>query len=175
MATHKVNGPSLLDQMWTILDTVTDEVMAGTLTGDDAVQRRGYARGVAECIRILSTPVFHSTDAVVQCAVARRGTDAAFSGSPSVIHHAPPDGVISSEELAEQAATEPEVPGTDAAPIPVPAPDPGLGADGPGSVDELTAAQRDSIAAALRAGLPPEAVAAAFSVAEHVVAQVVWQ
>ena len=119
---NKVNGPSLLDKMWDTLDTATSDIMGGLLAGEELATRKGYARGVAECIRILSVPVFHSTDAVVSCAVTRRGTDAAFSGSPAIVHHAPPDGIISSDELAVHAATQPPVPGTDAAPIDVPPP-----------------------------------------------------
>lgn len=170
---NKVNGPSLLDRMWDTLDMVTADVMGGLLAGEELATRKGYARGVAECIRILSVPVFHSTDAVVSCAVTRRGTDAAFSGSPAIIHHAPPDGIISSDELAVHAATQPPVPGTDAAPIDVPPPPVTTpGSPPPTDVAELSSAQQDGIIAALASGLPAEAVAGAFGVTESVVHQV---
>jgi hypothetical protein len=170
---NKVNGPSLLDKMWDTLDTATADVMGGLLVGEELATRKGYARGVAECIRILSVPVFHSTDAVVSCAVARRGTDAAFSGSPAIVHHAPPDGIISSDELAVHAATQPPVPGTDAAPIDVPPPPVATPGSPPAShVGELSGAQQDGIIAALASGLPAEAVAGAFGVTEGVVQQI---
>lgn len=167
---HKVNGPSLLDKMWDTLDTATSHIMGGQLGEPDMTMRKGYARGVAECIRILSVPVFHSTDAVVSCAVTRRGTDAAFSGAPAIIHHAPPDGVISSDELAVHAAAQPPVPGTDAAPIP--APQAPVGAPPVQDAGSLSPQQREGIVAALASDLPAESVAAAFGVTQEVVHQV---
>lgn len=168
--TNRVIGPSLLDKMWDTLDTATAQIMSGQ-GGETA---KGYARGVAECIRILSHPVFHSTDAVVSCAVTRHGTDAAFSGSPAVIHHAPPNGIISSEEIAVQAQSSPPVAGTDAAPIPVPAPSVEVPL-GTVQVDALalTDEQVRSIRAAAEARLPVEAISAAFSVTVGVVEQVI--
>lgn len=167
---HKVNGPSLLDKMWDTLDTAAADIMGGLLPEPDLTTRKGYARGVAECIRILCVPVFHSTDAVVSCAVARVGTDAAFSGSPAIIHHAPPDGVITGPELAAHAAAQPPVPGTDAAPIPVPqAP---VGAPPVQDAGSLSGQQREGIMGALASGLPAEAVANVFGVTTEAVLEI---
>lgn len=163
-----VNGPSLLDKMWDTLDGATHDIMSGNaLAAGKLDTQKGFARGVAECIMILSTPVFHSTDAVVSCAVSRYGTDATFSGSPAIIHHAPPNGIISSEELAAAAPPPNPEPGTDAAPILVPQ----QPVDAPAATSpvDLTEGQRDGILAALGSGLTAGSVAAAFGVEQYIV------
>lgn len=112
---NKVTGSTILDKLWTELDTATEAVMVSVSdpwrAADEKAQ--GMARGLATAIHIASHPVYHDVDTVVGIAVQRRGTQAAFSGAPSIIHHAPPNGILDSETVTttdEESGNVVEVP-----------------------------------------------------------------
>lgn len=157
--TAKTNGPSILDQLWNKLDDATNQVMTAVADPwQDADEKaQGRARGLAEAIFIASYPIYHDVDTVVGFAVQRHGTDAAFSGSPSVIHHAPPDGVITSEEVqkVDEATGETVT-------IPAP-PEPGK---------QLLNTHVDAILKTLATGVDVAATAALTGIAEETVAEV---
>lgn len=144
--THKTVGPSLLDRLWTDLDSATDAVMHINSGTDPEVagKLKGFARGLATAIHAMSTPHFHSVDAVVSCAVARQQNGTADGKAPAPIHTPPPDGRLAA--------------GTDDDPIDVPA------ARKPGA--KLTEQQKTGIASALAGGLDAPTVAVMFGVTE---------
>lgn len=140
-------GPSLLDKLWTELDAATDAVMRINTGTDPEVggKLKGFARGLAVAIHTMSTPHFHSVDAVVSCAVVRQQNGTADGKAPTPIKPPPVDGRLSA--------------GTDEDPIDVPA------ARKPGA--KLTKEQESSIASALAGGLDVPTVAVMFSVTEE--------
>lgn len=140
-------GPSLLDRLWTDLDSATDAVMHISAGTDPEVvgKIKGFARGLATAIHAMSTPHFHSVDAVVSCAVVRYQTGTADGKAPSPVHTPPPDGNLAA--------------GTDDDPIDVPAP------GKPGA--SLTEQQKSGIASALAGGLDAPTVAVMFGVTEE--------
>lgn len=144
--TNSAVGPSILDQLWTELDSATDAVMHINPDTDKEVagKLKGFARGIATAVHVMSTPHFHSVNAVVSCAVERHRNGAADGKAPAVIHTPPPDGKLAA--------------GTDADPIDVPAPRK-AGA-------KLTEQQKTGIASALAGGLDAPTVAVMFGVTE---------
>lgn len=153
---NMVVGDSLLDRLWREMDVATAAAMDASKQegGDPLVKGKllGQARGLAIAIHTLSSPHFHSSDAVAQCAVVRWQNGTADGKAPTMVRVPPVDGVIAK--------------GTDDDPIPVPE---------PGDEDApLTKEQEQGIVAALAGGQPAEAVAAIFGVSVNQVTGVVW-
>jgi len=87
-------GPTLVQQMWDLLDARTAELMK-PVPDEEILTTRGQARGIAQCLALFMQPHFSTADDVVREAVKRykakqEGTDYETPGLGSRSLESPP-------------------------------------------------------------------------------------